>query len=214
MIMAFDINQYKLKHIVSLRSYLIEDMYLTFNVDGTDYDFKIVEAGKELIELAYFSKYDEIKRAFGPIEKEIKNITYGKTASQMKYYEKNRVYNSTFRLPIDGKQFEFEITGVGPVAIKLSLFLRYDHLENGTTDAEISLRNRILNRYVDSIENSESYQKQLDELKKEYDEQQAKQKQAEEEAKREEEEKIRKRKELEEFLNRNKPKNDDKPFRY
>lgn len=100
---------------------------------------------------------------------------------------------------------------MGPTALKVSLYLRYDEIEKEETSLERVLKEIILDEYRDLISNNISYQEKLIELKKEYEEYQAKQEKIREEARREQAEKERKWRELEERLNSNKPK--DKPFK-
>lgn len=209
--MTFDISQYKLKHIVSIRPYLIKDMLIAFDIKGTTYNFKVKESGSELVEFEQFFKHRDIRSLAGPIENEINNITHGKSKNQMSKKHQHYVYNSKFKLPIEGNDYEFEITGIGPAAVKLGLFLKFNNIETSDVSFEKKFKQEILDIYSKIIEDNENYQAKLNQLKKEYDAQQAKQAAIEEQVRKEEEEKARKRRELEEFLSRNKP---EKPFKY
>ena len=209
--MTFDISQYKLKHIVSIQPHLMESISILLNIDENLYNFKVDDVGKELVEFVAYFKHNDIKYATRPIEKEINKITHGKSKNQMSKQHQFYAYNSKFKLPIEGKDYEFEITGIGPSAVKLSLYLKFNNIEKSNVSFEKSLKQKIEEKYGLIIENNESYQAKLNELKKEYNAQQAKQAAIEEEVRKEQEEKERKRRELEELLNKNKPKPFDRP---
>lgn len=202
--MTFDISQYKIKHIVSIRPSLMEYMTIHLNIDENLYKFKVEEVGGQLIEFVDYFKHNDIRYATRPIENEINKITHGKSKNQMTRQHQFHAYNSTFKIPIEGKDFEFEITGIGPSAVKLSLYLKYEDIEKSEVTFERSLKEKIEEKYTDIIENNPTYQAKLNELKKEYDAQQAKQAAIEEEVRKEQEEIARKRRELEEFLNSHK----------
>ena len=55
--MSFDINDYKLKHIVSLKDGLLENYRFEISIEGSNYTFKIDEVKTEIIELINFIKY-------------------------------------------------------------------------------------------------------------------------------------------------------------
>ncbi len=202
--MTFDISQYRLKHIVSIRPGLMDYIPILFDIDGSSYKFKVEDVRSEYIEYVQYFKHTDIRYATRPIEKEINEITHGKSKNQMTKKHQYYAYNSTFKLPIEGEQYEFEITGIGPSAVKLSLYLRYNNIEKSTVSFERSLKKHIYEEYSELIEGNSSYQSKLNELKKEYDAQQTKQAAIEEEVRKEQEEKERKRRELEEFLNSHK----------
>lgn len=211
--MSFDINEYKLKHIVSLEEELIDQKRVEIPIEGSSYTFKIDDVKTSIIELISFFKYGEIKLAMGPLEQKLKDFTYGKNYNDFNEHEIYEIKFSKFKAEIEGKDFEFDITGVGPTAIKVSLYLRYDIIEKEETSVTTELKELILNEYGDLVSNNESYQEKLKELKKESEEVEAEQERIRDEVRREQEEKERKRKELEEMLNANKPKNNERPFK-
>lgn len=211
--MSFDISEYKLKHIISLKDGLIDNYSLKIPIEGSEYKFKVDEVKTEIIELIHFFKYGEVKLAMGSLEKKLKDFTYGKTYSDLNDHEIYEIRFSKFKAEIEGKTYEFEITGVGPTALKVSLFLKYDEIEKEETSLEKTLKEIIIDEYIDLIKDNEVNQRKLKEIKKEYDEQQGEQERIREEVRLEQEEKERKRKELEELLNSNRPK-DSKPFKF
>ena len=211
--MSFEISDYKLKHIVSVEDGLLENTRLELPVEGKTYTFKIDQVKTEIIELVDYFKYAEVKLAGGPLEQILKGFTYGKSHGELNEHEIYEIRFSNFKAEIEGKQYEFEITGVGPTALKVSLFLRYDIIEKEETSLEKDLKELILEEYSDLIYDNVSYQEKLQELKKEYEKKQKKQEKLREEVRKEQEEKERKRKELEEMLNANKPKNNERPFK-
>lgn len=77
--MSFDINDYKLKHIVSLKEGLLENTRIEIPIEGSRYSFKIDDVKSEVIELVAYFKYAEVKLAMGSMEKKLKNFTYGKS---------------------------------------------------------------------------------------------------------------------------------------
>ena len=115
-------------------------------------------------------------------------------------------------MDIEGAEYELEITGVGPVALKVSLVLIFSKIEKETNPLEKRIKQMILDKYS-SLLKDENNLKKLNEIKKESDKREAEQEKIREEVRKEQEEKERKRKELEEMLNRNKPKNNDRPFK-
>ena len=211
--MSFDINDYKLKHIVSLKDGLLENYRFEISIEGSNYTFKIDEVKTEIIELINFIKYSEVNLEKGSLEKKLKDFTYGKSFSELNEHEIYEIRFSKFKAEVENNEYEFEITGAGPTALKVSLFLRYDNIENENTTLEKNLKQLILNEYTDLVYDNLSYQEQLKELNNEYKKQQNERNRIREEVKKEEEEKERKRKELEEMLNSNKPKNNERPFK-
>lgn len=211
--MSFEISDYKLKHIVSLKDGLLNNYNFEIPVEGKKYTFKIDDVKTEIIELIDYFKYGEVKLAIGPLEEKLKDYTHGKSYSDLNEHELYEIRFSKFKAEIENKQYEFEITGAGPTALKLSLFIRYDDIENEDTSLERVLKKVILDEYSDLVKNNISYQEKLKELKEEYEERQMKQERIREEVRKEQEEKERKRKELEEMLNANKPKNNERPFK-
>lgn len=201
---------YKLKHIVSLNPDLISNLRINLDVDGQDYRFRTFDVRSEIIELGDFFDYNTIKQAYGPIERKLKDFTYGKSFSDFSDYEVFKIKKSTFKVDIHGKQYELEITGVGPIALKVSLFLSFAKIDNEDDIFKRNLKSIILDRYDNVIEMNHD---KLSQMKKEYNEREAKQEKIREEVKREQAEKERKRRELEEMLNRNKPKNNERPFK-
>lgn len=211
--LTFDINKYKLKHIISVKDGKLNYNSVLISIDGEIYSFRIEEVKSEIIELVSYFKYGEIKLASGPLEKTLKGYTFGKTRGELSDYEVYNIRFSKFKIEHDGKQYELEITGVGPKAVKVSLFLRYDIIENEDTYLEKELKEMILDKYTDIILNNKNYQDKIIEMEEEYNKRKAKQDKIREEVRREQEEKERKRRELEELLNSNKPKNNDRPFK-
>ena len=211
--MSFEIGEYKLKHIVSLEDGLLEGTHLEIPIEGKSYTFKIDQVRTEIIELVDYFKYGEVKLAGGPLEQTLKGFTYGKSHNELNEHEIYEIRFSKFKAEIEDKEYEFEITGVGPTALKISLFLRYDIIEKEETSIEKALKELILEEYGDLIYDNASNQEKLKELKKEYEEESVKQEKIHEEVLREEKEKERKRRELEEMLNANKPKNNERPFK-
>lgn len=211
--MSFELGEYKLKHIVSLEEGLLEGTRIEIPIEGKSYSFKIDQVRTEIIELVDYFKYGEVKLAGGPLEQKLKGFTYGKSHNELNEHEIYEIRFSKFKAEIENKEYEFEITGVGPTALKISLFLRYDIIEKEETSIEKALKELILEEYGDLIYDNASNQEKLKELKKEYEEESAKQEKIHEEVLREEKEKERKRKELEEMLNANKPKNNERPFK-
>ena len=211
--MSFEINDYKLKHIVSIEDDLLNDYRIEIPIEGETYTFKIDLVKTEIIELIAFIKYGEVKLAIGPLEKKLKDFTYGKSFSDLNDHEIYEIRFSKFKAKVDEKEYEFEITGVGPTALKVSLFLRYDTIELEETSLERKLKEHILDEYSDLINDNESYQEKLKKLDAEYKQQQGERERIREEVRKEQEEKERKRRELEEMLNANKPKNNERPFK-
>ena len=212
--MSFDITDYKLKHIVSIDSSLLDGEKLIMEIDDKLYIFKADRITSEFIEFVKYFKYGEIKNNFGPIEKELKNYTYGKSFNDLSEHELYKIRFSKFKVPIFGDAHELEITGAGPTALKVSLYMNFNKIETLDSILERNLKEEIIKIYTPKIENNEKYQEQLRELKEKYDEEINKREKIREEVRKEEEEKERKRRELEELLNSNKPKTNDKPFRY
>lgn len=209
--MAFDITEYKLKHIVSLKPELLDRMIVLIPIEGVIYQFRADKVASEIIELVDYVQYDEVKMAAGPLEKELKNFTYGKSRGQLSDHEVYEIRFSKFKLDILTKEYEFEITGVGPRALRVSLNLRYDHIEGEETRFEQQLKEMIMDKYSYRIENNPAYQNKLKQMKKDYEEKRAQQDKIREEVRREQAEKERKMRELEERLNANKPK--ERPFK-
>ena len=75
------------------------------------------------------------------------------------------------------------------------------------------LKQIILDEYTDVVNDDIANQEKLKELDKEYKEKQSERERIREEVRKEQEEKEKKRKELEEMLNSNKPKNNERPFK-
>ena len=143
----------------------------------------------------------------------MKNITYGKSYEDISKYERHEIFSSKFYLPIEGSKHEFEITGVGPIAVKVSLFLKFKDIEVENNSFLTKLKNELIDIYFPLIEENKSYQDKLAKITEEYNKQVEKQDKIRKEVQEEEAEKERKRKELEEMLNRNKPKNNQRPFK-
>lgn len=202
--MSFDISEYKLKHIVSLEDGLIGYERLGVSIEDGRYTYKIDNVQSEIIELVDYYQYREIKLSNGPIEKILKGFTYGKSYRELNDHEIYEIRFSKFNAKIEGKTYEFQITGAGPTAIKVSLFLRYDEIDKEETSLERDLKDKILKKYEDKILNNSNYQEKLKQLKKEDDEYQSKMNDLDEEIRREQEEKERKWRELEARLNSNK----------
>ena len=211
--MSFELSEYKLKHIVSLEEGLLENTRLEIPIEGKSYTFKVDQVKTEIIELVDYFKYAEVNLAGGPLEQILKGFTYGKSHNELNEHEIYEIRFSKFKAEIEDKEYEFEITGVGPTALKVSLFLRYDVIEKEETSLEKTLKELILDEYSDLIYDNVSHQEKLKELKKEYEDKQAEQEKIREEVRKEQEEKERKRRELEEMLNANKPKNNERPFK-
>lgn len=202
--MSFDISEYKLKHIVSLEDGLIDYKRFEITIEDSRYLYKIDNVESELIELVDYYQYGEIKLAKGPIEKILKGFTYGKGYGELNDHEIYDIRYSIFYAKIEGKTYEFQITGVGPTAIKVSLFLRYNEIDKEKTSLERVLKKMILEKYEYKILNNPNYQKKLKQLKKDDEEYQSKMNDIDEDIRREEEEKERKWRELETRLNLNK----------
>ena len=134
--MSFEIINYKLKHIVSLKEGLINNYRLEIPIEGNNYTFKIDEVKTEILELIAFFNYNEIRLASGSLEKKLKDFTYGKSYNELNEHEIYEIRFSKFKAEIENKEYEFEITGAGPTALKVSLFLRYDHIEKEETSLE------------------------------------------------------------------------------
>ena len=205
-------SEYKLKDIISLDPDLISNLRIPLNVDGSDYEFRTFDVRSSIIELGDFFDYLQIKRAYGSVEEKLKNFTYGKSFSDFSDFEVYNIKKSTFKVDIEGAEYELEITGVGPVALKVSLVLIFSKIEKETNPLEKRIKQMILDKYS-SLLKDENNLKKLNEIKKESDKREAEQEKIREEVRKEQEEKERKRKELEEMLNRNKPKNNDRPFK-
>ena len=199
--MSFDIKDYKLKHIISLKDGLLEYTSIPIKVEGVSYPFKIDNVQSEIMELITYFKYYEIKRADGPLEKILKGFTYGKSRSEMNDHEVYEIRFSKFNAKIENKSYEFEITGVGPSALKISLFLKYDEIEKEQTKLETVLKELILDEHTDIVLNNDSYKEKLIQMKKDDEEYQSKMDELDEEIRREQEEKERKWRELEARLN-------------
>lgn len=203
--MSFDITDYKLKHIVSLKEGYLNDTYVNLPIEGNEYKFKIDQARSEIIELVIYFKYDEVKSEIGPLEKILKGYTYGKNYRELNDHELYEIRFSKFNAKIDGKSYKFEITGAGPTALKVSLFLTYKIIEKEETSLEKFFKELILKEYSDIINNNPSYREKLKILKEEDEKKQAEIAKLDEEIRREQEEKERKWRELEARLNSNKP---------
>ena len=167
----------------------------------------------EVVELIQYFKYNEVKLAMGSLEIKLKNFTYGKSYRDLNDHEIYKIRFSKFTAKVEEKNYEFEITGVGPTALKVSLFLRYDEIEKEETSLEKTLKELIIDEYIGFIKDNAKNQKKLKEMKKEYEERQGEQEKIREEVRREQAEKERKWRELEERLNSNKPQ-DNKPFKF
>ena len=205
-------SEYKLKDIVSLDPDLISNLRTPLKVDGENYEFRTFDVHSSFIEIGDFFDYSQIKRAYGPIEEKLKDFTFGKSFNDFSDYEVYKIKKSTFKVDIEGDEYDLEITGVGPVALKVSLFLIYSKFEKGINPLEKRLTQAILDKYNPLLKD-ENNLKKLKEIKEESDKREAELEKIREEVKKEQEEKERKRKELEEMLNRNKPKNNDRPFK-
>lgn len=205
-------SEYKLKDLISLNPDLISNLRTTLKVDGSDYEFRTFDVHSSFIELGDFFDYTQIKRAYGPIEQKLKDFTYGKSFSDFSDNEVYKIKKSTFKVDIEGDEYDLEITGVGPIALKVSLFLIYSKFEKGINPFEKRLKQIILDKYNPLLKD-ENNLKKLNEIKKESEKREAELEKIREEVKKEQEEKERKRKELEEMLNQNKPKNNNRPFK-
>ena len=208
--MKFDLSEYKLKHIVRVRTGLLERTPVLIPVGDEMYSFRIEEVKSELIEIIHYFDYMEVKMADGPFEAELNGFTHGKSRYELKDYEVYEIRFSKFKMEVDKKDYEFEITGVGPKALKISLYLKYDEIEKAETLVERQIKDIILENYKPLFEYG-SNQEKLKEIKKESDEQEAEKEKIKDEVRREQEEKERKWRELEARLNSNKPK--EKPYK-
>lgn len=103
---------------------LLEDVSKTIDIDGESYKFNIDNIATEIIEFISYFKYDEINAARGPVEKRLKDFTYGKNFNELSEHEVYDIRFSKFKIPIEGDEHELEITGVGPTALKVSLFVK------------------------------------------------------------------------------------------
>ena len=174
------------------------------------YPFRIEEVKSQLIEIIDFFEYLDVKLAGGPLEAELKGFTYGKTRNELSDNEVFKIRFSKFIMEIDEKDYEFEISGVGPKALKVSLYLKYDDIDKAENYIESQLKEIILDKYAPLFKDK-YYQEKLIEIKNESDKQEAEQAKLKDEVRREQEEKERKWRELEERLNSNKPSN--RPFK-
>ena len=212
--MAFNINEYPLKDIVSLNPDFIKEMELEANIEGTEYLFKLDYVMPTAAEFVYYARYTEINSLLGPIEKKLKDYTYGKQFNDFNDYELYELRNNTkFTAEIDGNSYKFEVSGAGPVALKVSLVILFKNIETSNNPLENDLKTRIINTYIKLIENNKNYQEKLENMKEENEKYAREQQKIDEEIRKEEEEKERKRKELEKILNSNKPKNNN-PFKF
>ena len=211
--MIFDISNFKLKHIVSIQPELIENKTFILNIDDDVYSFKVERAASKIIELFHFFKYHEINSSSGSIEKKLKGFTYGKSFNNLSQNEIYNIRSSNFYLSVEGDKHEFEITGVGPIAVKVSLFLKYDEIESLKNKSVLRIKQELLDVYTPLLEKNQSYQNKLIKINEDYEKQIAKDNAIQNEIEKEEAEKERKRKELEEMLNRNKPSNNQRPFK-
>ena len=120
---------------------------------------------------------------------------------------------SDFKMNVNHEEYELEIRGVGPVALKVSIFIKYHEIDKAEKNIEKTLTEYISEKYPKIINDNTSYQEKLKKLQEESDKYEAEQEKIREEVRLEQEEKERKRKELEEMLNRDKPKF-EKPFKF
>ena len=208
--MSFDITDYKLKQIIQVKEGLLNRKPILIPIGESIYPFRIEEVKSQLIEIIDFFEYLDVKLAGGPLEAELKGFTYGKTRNELSDNEVFKIRFSKFIMEIDEKDYEFEISGVGPKALKVSLYLKYDDIDKAENYIESQLKEIILDQYTPLFKDR-YYQEKLIEIKNESDKQEAEQAKLKDEVRREQEEKERKWRELEERLNSNKPSN--RPFK-
>ena len=208
--MSFDITDYKLKQIIQVKEGLLNRKPILIPIGESIYPFRIEEVKSQLIEIIDFFEYLDVKLAGGPLEAELKGFTYGKTRNELSDNEVFKIRFSKFIMEIDEKDYEFEISGVGPKALKVSLYLKYDDIDKAENYIESQLKEIILDKYAPLFKDK-YYQEKLIEIKNESDKQEAEQAKLKDEVRREQEEKERKWRELEERLNSNKPSN--RPFK-
>lgn len=208
--MSFDIADYKLKQIIQVKEGLLNRKTIFIPIGESIYSFRIEEVKSQLIEIIDFFEYLDVKLAGGPLEAELKGFTYGKTRNELSDNEVFKIRFSKFIMEIDEKDYEFEISGVGPRALKVSLYLKYDDIDKAENYIESQLKEIILDQYAPLFKDK-YYQEKLIEIKNESDKQEAEQAKLKDEVRREQEEKERKWRELEERLNSNKPSN--RPFK-
>ena len=202
--MSFDISDYKLKHIIKVKDDLLNRRRVLIPIGESTYTFRIEEIKSEFIEIIDFFEYLEVELAVGPLEAELNGFTNGKTRNQLTDNEVYAIRFSKFKMEVDKKDYEFEITGVGPRALKVSLYVKYSDIEEPENLIEIQLKDIILEEYT-SLLKDKRYQEKLIEIKNESDKQEAEQARIKDEVRREQEEKERKWRELEARLNSNKP---------
>ena len=211
--MEFNINEYKLKHMVSINPNLIKNIDLDINIEGMKYTFNSNDVNNIYIEFVHYFQYNDIKLALGPVEKKLKEFTKGKSFDDFSKYELYEIRFSKFNVKINGKNYPLEIRGAGPVALKISLFMKFSDIDSIDNPLEKKLKTMLRRIYTKLIENNETYKEKLLILKIESDKEEEKQAKIKEEVRREEEEKRRKMEELEKILNSNKPKNNENPFK-
>ncbi|WP_405286984.1 hypothetical protein [Methanobrevibacter sp.] len=202
--MSFDISDYKLKHIIKVKDDLLNRRRVLIPIGENIYEFRIEEIKSEFIEIIKYFEYLEVTLSYGPLEAELNGFTNGKTRNQLTDNEVYAIRFSKFKMEVGKKDYEFEISGVGPRALKVSLYVKYRDIEEAENLIESQLKDIILDEYTPLFKDKR-YQEKLIEIKKESDQQEAEQARIKDEVRREQEEKERKWRELEARLNSNKP---------
>ena len=202
--MSFDISDYKLKHIIKVKDDLLNRRRVLIPIGENIYEFRIEEIKSEFIEIIKYFEYLEVTLSYGPLEAELNGFTHGKTRNQLTDNEVYAIRFSKFKMEVGKKDYEFEISGVGPRALKVSLYIKYSDIEEAENLIESQLKDIILDEYTPLFKDKR-YQEKLIEIKKESDQQEAEQARIKDEVRREQEEKERKWRELEARLNSNKP---------
>ena len=123
--MAFNINNYHIKHLVSLNPDFINETRIDLDIEGRYYDFKCEEVRTSVMEFVHYCRYSEIKSKIGPLEEKLNEFTHGKSFNQLNDYQRFDIKKSKFKVDIFDNTYELEITGVGPVALKISLFITF-----------------------------------------------------------------------------------------
>lgn len=169
--------------------------------DGALYDCIIEDVGHNAVDIVLFFKYREIINSNASIERQLheaisKRITNPRVLKDTADDRKYDLYGHKVSLEVDNHNYNFEINGIGPQAVKISTQITYDEITTSDGELESSLREIIENKYASKFKDT-AFLKMVD---AEWAEKEAHKNKIMDEVRKEEEIKRKKQEELERLL--------------
>ena len=193
---------FKLKGVIFDKKYLLERECFSFKTEfGSKYEFIIHDIGYNALTIAGFFKYPDIIHSAGKIENQLHEliedratnpVSLANVADKRKYY----LYGEKIYVNVDNGEYTFEITGIGPYAIKISMDITYDEIATSNKPLEVILKDFIENIYASKFNDRELTRK----IDKQWQNELEEKRKVEEEIAQDKAWKRQKQKELEEFL--------------